>query len=441
MSPPAEWGRPNRVVQSEMVETDPPLAVYHDVLTARDPVCARLTHAKHAGRGAGGAHGEASDDDQVIWTTHLNRDRLERIEDLLPRWQGCVSLALWVCSADDWAYVAKRHAELPAMLAHVTVHAVLGHGAYPYNVMRNVALAPFAPWAAGKAAGMPAPWVLLADADGVPSVGAARFSEVLKDTVAGRATAPATISALPPALEWLGRDNALGLRAPALAAEGAAPPTPAPGVCEAWDGRPQPMQCEKSGRPSGLGWARRDSTRDWARERSRCPRPVDAAGNFFVIPSFDTHGRNTEILNALRSIPGDAPPAHAFAYLRALFNADAVEVQAQEGYPPSYVAMVPWAAWNSDTPAGAFPVHYSFIYEPYVIAKTPLASTSLDKWEPFDEFFREPGYDKCTFFVETAALPPGTPGHMGLVVLPQVFLMNVAGSGGPRPSRHINWQR
>ena len=79
--------------------------------------------------------------------------------------------------------VAKAHAASPAMSAFVTVHAVLGHGAYPYNVMRNVALAPFAPWAAGR--GNPAPWVLLADADGVPSVGEARFADVMRATTRG----------------------------------------------------------------------------------------------------------------------------------------------------------------------------------------------------------------------------------------------------------------
>ena len=78
---------------------------------------------------------------------------------------------------------------------------------------------------------------------------------------------------------------------------------------------------------------------------------------------------------------------------------------AQEAYAPSYEAMVPWSAWLSERPAGLLAVHYSFIYEPYIAAKAPFPSSSLDKWEPFDEFFRAAGFDKCIFFVETAGLP------------------------------------
>jgi hypothetical protein len=438
MAPPKAWGNPSRIVTSDFIVTDPPLAIYHDVLKAEAPDCARLTHAKHGGTGAHG--GEPGDDDRIVWTMHLGRDRLPRLEELVPRWQGCASVSIWVCTADDWEYFKAWHAETQERRNSITFHAVIGHGAYPYNVMRNVALAPFAPWAAGK--GMPRPWVVVSDADGVPSAGESTFSEILKGAVAGTNTHPHTLSEIPPILKT--QLDKLGLTAPPLRDATLPAPTPGPAsLCDSWDGHPQPMQCEKSGRPSGLGWARRDSTSHYARQHSRCGKKVSETDTFFVIPSFDTHGRNTEILDGLRAIPGDDKlgGATAFAYLRALSNANAVEVQAQEGYPPSYVAMVPWPAWNSDEPSGAFPVHYSFIYEPYFIAKTPFISTSYDKWEPFDEFFREPGYDKCTFFVETAALPRGVPGHMDLVVLPFVYLLNVQGSGGPRPSRHMNWER
>jgi hypothetical protein len=120
-----------------------------------------------------------------------------------------------------------------------------------------------------------------------------------------------------------------------------------------------------------------------------------------------------------------------------------VELQAQEAYAPSYESMVPWRAWRESHPAGLLAVHYGFIYEPYIIAKTPFPSTSLDKWEPFDEFFREPGYDKCIFFTETAGLRVDDPAKYYLHVLPQVFLLNddAGSSGGPRASRHINWER
>ena len=438
MAPLKAWGNPSRIVTSDTVVTDPPLAIYHDVLPAEGAVCARLTHAKH-GDLRGITHAEPGDDDRIVWTMHMGHDRLPRLEELLPRWGGCLSISLWLCAADDWDHIKAWHSATSERRDSITFHAVLGTGAYPYNVMRNVALSPFAPWAAGK--NMPHPWVLVADADGVPSTGEKSFGEVLQAAVKGRGNLyPQTLATIPSLLQK--QLTKLGLNAPPLRDATKPSPTPAPAsLCDTWDGHPEPMQCNQNGRPSGLGWARRDSTQNWARAHSRCEKAVSETETFFVIPSFDTHGRNDEILESLREIPGSEPAATSFAFLRALFGSNAVEIQAQEGYPPSYEAMVPWPIWNSDEPAGAFPVHYSFIYEPYFIAKAPFPSTSLDNWAPFDEFFREPGYDKCTFFVETAGVPRGRVGHMDLLVLPHVYLLNVNGGSGPRPSRHMNWER
>jgi hypothetical protein len=62
--------------------------------------------------------------------------------------------------ADIQAFAAVSGDTNPAHLdpeyANATLfHGVIGHGAYPYNLQRNVALAPFAPWAVGN--GRPAP--------------------------------------------------------------------------------------------------------------------------------------------------------------------------------------------------------------------------------------------------------------------------------------------
>jgi hypothetical protein len=449
MRAPKEWGKPSRVQVSELIASDPPLIVYQDVLVARDPVCARITRAHHAAPAAAGAPPAGgglaadgrSDDDRVVWTTHLNRGRMGRLMDLDKRWGGCLSVALWLCAAEDWEYVSSLHrAEAAGIGAHVTFHAVLGHGAYPYNLQRNVALAPFAPWATGN--GRPAPWVVVADADGVPSVGEAVLAARLLDAAAGNlANPPIVTGAVPPELAWMG-SGPLGLSKLAPPAEAVADEAK-PEVCDAWDGRPQPFQCKVSGHPSGLGWARRGSTAAWATERSRCGRPVDPARTFFVIPSFDSLRDNGEQIRRLRDIPPDADPSIAFAYLRKLWDHRAIEVQAQEAYAPSYEAMVPWSAWLAERPAGLLAVHYSFIYEPYIAAKAPFPSSSLDAWEPFDEFFRAAGFDKCVFFVETAGLPWSDPGKYYLQVLPQVFLLNdeSSSSGGVKESRHLNWQR
>ena len=448
MRAPAAWGSaPSRVGISEAILTDPSLLVYYDVLVARDAACGRITRATHAKKGGappGAAAAPAdgrTDSDRVVWTTHMNRGRMQRLIDLSKRWGGCISVALWVCAQEDWDAVSKLHAENTDIGTYVTFHAVLGHGAYPYNLQRNVALAPFAPWAVGN--GRPAPWVVVADADGVPSVGEAQMARAVIEAAAGKAVAPPVLTgAVPQELAWMGT-GPLGIGAPEVDAAPFVYPPPNAATCAAWDGRPEPMQCQVSGHPSGLGWGRAWQTAAWATERSRCGRPVDTSRAFFVIPSFDTRRDNGEAIARLRAIDPASPPSHAWAYLRKLWDHGIVELQAQESYAPSYESMVPWRAWREAHPAGLLAVHYGFIYEPYIIAKTPFPSTSLDKWEPFDEFFREPGYDKCIFFTETVGLRSDDPAKYYLHVLPQVFLLNddAGSSGGPRASRHINWER
>jgi hypothetical protein len=277
--------------------------------------------------------------------------------DLSLRWGGCMSVALWVCSQEDWDYVSKLHADNADIGNHVTFHAVLGHGAYPYNLQRNVALAPFAPWAVGN--GRPAPWVVVADADGVPSVGEAQMSRAVTEAAAGKATAPPVITgAVPAELAWMGT-GPLGIGAPEFDAAPFEYAAAKPEVCAGWDGLPEPMQCRASGHPSGLGWGRSWQTAAWATDRSRCGRPVDPARAFFVIPSFDTRRDNGEAIARLRAIDPNSPPSHAWAYLRKLWDHGIVELQAQESYAPSYESMVPWRAWRDAHPAGLLAVHYA----------------------------------------------------------------------------------
>lgn len=175
-SPPA-WGKPYRVQVSETVVTDPTLVVYADVLVATDASCARITTVRRPDSGPLSSPEEvASDSDRVVWTTHLNKGRMSRLERLVKRWDGCVSVSLWLCSEEDWEFVSAVHAQNPEINKHVTFHVVLGYGGYPYNLQRNVALTPFAPWASGGE--FASPWVLVADADGVPSVGERVMSKV-----------------------------------------------------------------------------------------------------------------------------------------------------------------------------------------------------------------------------------------------------------------------
>lgn len=448
MKAPKSWGKvPTRVDIPEAFETDPPVLVYQDVLVARDPVCARLTRAKHKGK-SGGLEDQVhespdgrKDEDRVVWTTHMNRGRMPRLLDLVKRWGGCISVALWVCKVEDWEYVLKLHTEEKGLGDLVTFHGVIGHGAYPYNLQRNVALAPFAPWAVGN--GRPAPWVVVADADGVPSVGEEMMSKYVVAGAAGTLTEPEVLTgSVPEELKWMGT-GPMSLGPPHVDPEKFVYDKPPKDVCDAWDGKPEPMQCEVVGRPSGLGWGRSWVTASWAATRSRCGKPVNPQKSFFVIPSFDSLRDNGEQVAQLRAIPPNAHPSVAWAYLRKLWDHGGIEIQAATDYAPSYESMVPWKAWRDNHPAGLMAVHYGFIYEPYIVTKAPFPSSSIDKWEPFDEYFREPGFDKCIFFTETAGLRSDDPNKYYLHVLPQIFLLNddSGSSGGPRPSRHMNWER
>jgi hypothetical protein len=176
MTVPEEWGKPARVVLPDAVLTDPPLVIYQDVLVARDPVCSRLTRVKHDKKSKSTAVSDPTDADRVVITVHLGVDRLERLRKLEKRWDGCISASFWVCHLKDWETLKSKWESTPGLYQHVTLHAVVGHDAYPYNVMRNVALAPFSPWA--LSGGRPAPWVFVLDADCVPSVSEQVMSKV-----------------------------------------------------------------------------------------------------------------------------------------------------------------------------------------------------------------------------------------------------------------------
>lgn len=118
----------------------------------------------------------------------------------------------------------------------------------------------------------------------------------MKDAAEGKLVAPETLwGPTPESLAWTTQPNDLGLGPIVPPATAPDIPTPNAAVCDAWDGRPQPMQCQANGHPSGLGWGRRHDVAMWAIERSRCGKPPAAQSTLFVIPSFDTLRNNHEV--------------------------------------------------------------------------------------------------------------------------------------------------
>ena len=156
--------------------TDPLLLVFQDVLVAAEPACARLTVAKQR-RAA-----QAGDSERVVLATHLDVSRLPQLQLQAERWEGCLSVGLWLCRQEQWEQLRAAVASSAALRSRATFHAVLGTGRYP-NALRNAPLAPFAPWAAE--APLPAPWVLAVDVDGLPSCSEGRLAASLAAAVGG----------------------------------------------------------------------------------------------------------------------------------------------------------------------------------------------------------------------------------------------------------------
>ena len=379
-APPA-WGAPTRVhaprFQASRTDpglnwTDAALLLHNDVAVAESARCARLTRAR--GREAA----RAGDHDAVVVATHLDVTRLHYLLALVQRWQGCVSAALRLCREEEWAEALAWRARHPALRLNVTFHAVLSHGLYP-NALRNAPLEPFSPWAAAPP--LPAPWVLVVDVDGLPSVGEGVLARWMaraaagelhpQDTLTERARvtaqaaracagsgaalaalqdAPGTPEAarlLPPYLRHLAANNTLRLRLPTPLHFLPRPGAPSAADCARSGGRPQPLQCSPLGIPGAQAWALRNDTSAWAAFHAQCVSPPPR-NTLYILPSFDvlyypikrdvnwsdissyrdgsvaSRAWNALLRNAsaaaLERIPPDAPPSHAHFLLRSLVD-------------------------------------------------------------------------------------------------------------------------
>ena len=462
LAPPAAWGPPSRVElptfhvssRSPLYNWTHPISlVYHDVLLAEDATCARLTRAH------GRVPAQPGDSEHCVLATHMDTSRLPTLLQLSQRWQGCISVAVRLCQAEELALLLHwRELHAQHLRARITYHLVLGRGIYP-NVMRTAPLAPFAPWAAGGPAGLPAPWVLVTDADALPSASAAVLAAWVGAAAAGTLRPQGMPPGpLPPYLQAvLHANNSMGL-APPPAPYGAPPhpqDLPSPQECAAWDGRPQPLQCSPIGLPTAGAWARRNSTRDFAARMSHCPgRPAPPSSTLVSLPSFEVQLyevdaganwsnpreasgaaatlrwneqlRNASVL-ALAGVPSSAPPVHAQLLLWSLLEGaweqagkdPVVHVQAVHSFPPSYSGLIPWTAWLLGS-VGPMPLHYSEFFEPYFVAKAPLPSvTHPPRWATFDEDFGNTWFDKSHMLLSLAGS-----GRYTLQLLPQVYLLN-----------------
>lgn len=502
MTPPREWGPPVRVLPARVDNATleiatPPMFVFADVLVASDPACARVTTVR-GGRAGGGTPGgplpdplhpdEAllnatlpradGDGERVVYATHQSvrgmGGGLEGLARLAAAWGGgCLSVGVFVCDEGDWAAAAALHAAEPALRERATLHVAIGWapGRAPYpTAMRNVPLLPFAPWAPPPPGGgaRPQPWVLVADADALPSVGEGVLRRWVAAAVAGRlgippthdmglASSPNEASSLASGLPPLDALPKLWFpMTPEAAASDVAGGVAPPAVdCDAWDGAPEPMRCSmQQGTPDGQRWARRAGVAARAIARSRCAHPLVPSRTAFVAPSFDVTDatRVASICEELvRYHPPGAAPSRAHAFLAHLLATGVAKPQAPR-FPPAYEAMVPWAAWAAAPPhtPGVLAVHHSHLSEPYVILKAPLpgdrpaappplpwapapwdpANTGdpalLDAWQPFDETLQGLFFDKQAMVADLAAAPPHSPAaRLALHMLPQFFLLNV----------------
>ena len=175
-------------------------------------------------------------DEDVVITTHATTSRLGAVETMLRRWvtaapaRGCVSVALLLCGEAEWEELVAALARSALLRGHAHISIVLGPWVqfYPYNVMRNAAMEPWnsahyallagirepacaaaaraaheaargsgdpgfldaaaegarVAAASGPAALLPRPWLLVLDADGVPSVHEAAMRGALASAAA-----------------------------------------------------------------------------------------------------------------------------------------------------------------------------------------------------------------------------------------------------------------
>lgn len=484
MVAPAEWGPPTRVVPARFsgpngtgTLTDKPIFIYSDVRVASDPACARITtvHGGARGRRGNSTWGAAApqdaddlsmlpvadgDSDRVVWATHQSVDgaslHLSQLQRLLRIWEpGCISVGLWLCDDVGWLAAEELYASDPGLAARVTFHAAIGwaRGSAPYpNAMRNVPLMPFAPWAPRPPGGgaRPQPWVMIADSEAVPSVGEGVLRRWIAAAIQGQlAVPPSHVKEPPPEVVPVSTVPGIRVMWYTMVPENASNVAPsADAACDAWDGAPEPIRCAPGTTlPDARSWSRRTAAVDRAIRHSRCGKKLDPARTAFALPSFDVIAHAdypNGIIQRILSFPRGALPSRSHAYMvKDIMREDKVQMQANL-YPPSYEAIVPWEAWFTlPRTAGVLAVHYSQLWEPYIIMRAPLpgarpragdtgaelAARNLglneETWQPYDEDFRCLHFDKCAMVADIAAAPPGSPmERFSLYVLPHVYLFN-----------------
>ena len=398
-APPKEWALA-RVAPGQQ-DADGAIAVYASVLVGE--ACAPLfsPHLKCPAGGRGGAFGGASggapagaplDNSSVVLATHASPDRFASVLKSAARWGGCVSVAVPLCAARDFAAVLAAWGADPAARARVTVHVLLGEaGPYPFNTARNAALEPLLPGrhAHDAARVALAPWALVVDADALAS-----GSEPVFRAAAERLAAPPA----PWRAEW-------AADAAAAACAGGAGDAPLPHPCA------EP-------KADGLAWAALPATAAAARARSRCAHAFDAEATLFAVASFDVEAKREDAELVAQTVLSAGPPGGAPARLHAALaravRTNAVTLQAA-AFKDAYFGMMHWSAWLEGG-VGPMAINYALSYEPYFMMKAHRDARL------FDEFYRGAGWDKSSFFLAHASAAAARP--LALVMLPDVFLLN-----------------
>jgi hypothetical protein len=301
--------------------------------------------------------------EDVVLTTHLTLARLPALVRLAGRWlhsgrpdpaRGCLSAAIALCSAGEWAAVEAAFAGDATLAAHVQLTIVLGDWRpfYPFNVMRNAALEP---------------WNSAAQAL-LPGIRDARCAAAVRSALDLAAAGGG------------GRGSgALDMRSP-----------PGPLLPLA---RPWLFVLDVDGVPSGdEGQARAAMARAEAAAAASADDPVRGppSRRLYTFVTFQSPARVTtadalyELTSVLALAPGNTTGALALAEAR--FSADAWERQQRLDMLTSLKGRRGWFRRPADSEPrlGRYRMHS----EPYVIGRAPLPQEkppSIDElWKAHD---------------------------------------------------------
>jgi len=329
----------------------------------------------------------------------------------------------------------------------VTVHILLGErvGApYPFNAARNTAIEPLLPGKyAHEASGTSVvPWFALLDADGLLSMNSNSLARLI-----ARVTTPG--------VPWGGQGGEKpsfqleegeeeGDEGELLESEGGG------GSCEGADS-PLPVKCGVKGW-DGIRWATHPTVTRQALAASRCPHYFEPHSTLFLLASFDPAQKLSReeaeaVMQTILTTTTTTPPTEgdktrkrkksgsgvgAHAALVTALEKGVVTHQAHS-YPDSYIGMAHWGAWKRrGGVCGPMPTHYSYVFEPYFLAKATAA------FPEFDEWYRGAGWDKNSFFLQVTTTTTTTDATIkqqqqhkrgaqkpySLVLLPTVFILN-----------------